>query len=31
LKANFDKSKEIMLNNDATNEIAVNDSGQLAA
>jgi hypothetical protein len=31
LKANFDKSKEIMLNNDAANEIAVNDSGQLAA
>ncbi len=31
LKANFDKSKEIMLNNDAANEIAVNAFGQLVA
>ena len=31
LKANFDKSKEIMLNNDAANEIAVNALGQLVA
>lgn len=31
LKANFDKSKEIMMKNDAANEIAVNALGQLAA
>lgn len=31
LKANFDKSKEIMMKNDAANEIAVNALGQLVA
>lgn len=31
LKGNFDKAKEIMMNNDSANEIAVNSLGQLVA